>query len=61
MGLSEHPDTSRDLADMYKGTLEGLRVCVKKVRIYSDSDPEKAKVWYPSFLFTFPLSEVPCR
>jgi hypothetical protein len=46
---------------MYKGTLQGLTVCIKKVRFYSnggDLEKMKMKVWYLSFLFMFPLSKV---
>ena len=33
--------------DVYKGTLNGLRVCIKHVRIYSKDGPKKAtKVRY---------------
>jgi len=28
--------------DVYEGSLNGSRVCVKRIRIYSKDDPEKA-------------------
>ena len=36
------PLTSGSSGDIYEGTLNGSKVCVKRVRIYSKEGPEKA-------------------
>lgn len=40
--------TSGVSADMYEGSFKGLKVRVKKVRVYSVGDPEKFEVRCPS-------------
>ena len=36
------PLASRSSGDIYEGTLNGSKVCVKRVRIYTKEGPEKA-------------------
>ena len=45
--VGPHPVAAGGSGDVYKGTLNGLRVCIKRVRIYSKDGPKKAtKVRY---------------
>lgn len=47
-----HPVGSGAIADIYEGTLNGRKVRVKRVRIYSNGDPRGIQeVHYPSFHF----------
>ena len=37
---------------MYKGTFDGSRVCVKRIRVFTEDDPKKASgVCFPAPLF----------
>ena len=42
--VSDRPTASGTLADTHDGTLEELRVRVKKMRMYSKEDPMRVKV-----------------
>ena len=42
LNIDRLPVASGGPGDVYGGRLEGLRVCVKRVRVYSEDDPEKA-------------------
>ena len=49
------PLASGSSGDIYEGTLNGSKVCVKRVRIYTKEGPEKAtKVQYRHHLFPYP-------
>lgn len=37
------PIASRGSCDVYQGTYRGSKVCVKKLRVYSNGEPEKAR------------------
>jgi len=43
MNSGDQPFASGALADMYEGSLNGSKVCVGKVRIYSNGDPQKVR------------------
>ena len=43
LDTGDKPFASEALADMCEGTLNGSRVCVRKVRMYSGEDPQKVK------------------
>ena len=48
MSTGLHPITSKGPGDSYEGTLDGSKVCVKRVQVYSKGDPEKVtKVCWP--------------
>lgn len=52
LNISCHPVTLGGSGDIYEGTLNGSRVCVKRVRVYSKEGPEKAtKVHHPHHYF----------
>jgi len=40
---SEWPILSRGPCDMYEGVFNGSQVCVKRLRVYSNGEPEAAK------------------
>ena len=45
--IGPEPFASGGYGDVYLGTLDGSRVCVKRVRVYARDGPEKAaKVHY---------------
>ena len=45
--LKDHPVASGGSGDVYEGTLDGLKVCVKRVRVYANEGVAKAtKVRY---------------
>ena len=47
LGIGPQPVAAGSSGDLYEGTLDGLRVCIKRVRIYSKDGPKKAtKVRY---------------
>ena len=39
--IGPSPFASGAYGDVYEGTLDGLKVCVKRVRVYTGDDPEK--------------------
>ena len=41
--VGNRPVASGGAGDVYEGTLNGSKVCVKRVRVYSRDGPEKAK------------------
>lgn len=45
--MSPDPFASGGYGDVYHGTVNGIRVCIKRVRMYVKEDPKKAtKVCY---------------
>jgi hypothetical protein len=47
LNIGRHPVASGGPGDVYEGTLNGLKVCVKRIRVYSRDGPKKvAKVRY---------------
>jgi hypothetical protein len=49
LNTGDQPFASGALADMHEGILNGSKVCVEKVRMYSKGDPRKVnRVRYPS-------------
>ena len=47
LGIGPHPVAAGGSGDVYEGTLNDSRVCIKRVRIYSKEGPKKAtKVRY---------------
>jgi len=42
INIGRQPLASGGSGDIYKGTLNGLEVCVKRVRVYSKEGPKKA-------------------
>ena len=42
LNIGRQPVASGGSGDIYKGTLNGLNVCVKRVRVYSKEGPKKA-------------------
>jgi len=52
LDIGRHPVASGGPGDVYEGTLNGSKVCVKRIRVYTQDGPEEAtKVRYP---FAFP-------
>ena len=48
LDINLHPVASGGPGDVYEGRLNGSKVCVKRVRVYSGDSPTKAtKVHYP--------------
>jgi len=57
LDISCHPIASGGPGDVYEGTFNGSKVCVKRIRVYSRDGPKEAtKVRYP---FDFPFCH--CR
>ncbi|KAF9644345.1 hypothetical protein BDM02DRAFT_3190699 [Thelephora ganbajun] len=53
LSTGDLPFTSGALAAMHEGSLNGSKVCVGKVRLYSNGDPQKMKkARYPSLSFS---------
>ena len=53
MITGSHPVASGAIADIYEGTLNGRKVRIKQVRVYSNGDPRGIQeVRYPFFPFT---------
>lgn len=49
-----HPVASGAVADTYEGTFDGRKVCIKRVRVYSNGDPRGIQgVRYPFLPFPF--------
>ena len=47
LNIGSDPFTSGGYGDVYDGTLDGSKVCIKRVRAYTNDDPKKAaKVRY---------------
>jgi hypothetical protein len=47
LNIRSEPFASGGYGDVYEGTLDGLRVCIKRIRVYTKDSPEKAmKVCY---------------
>ena len=45
--IGPEPFASGGYGDVFKGTLDGSSVCVKRIRVYTHDDPQKAaKVGY---------------
>jgi len=44
LNISHDPVASGGIGDVYEGTLDGLRVCAKRVRMYSHAPEKAAKV-----------------
>ena len=51
LSTDDVPFSSGGLTDMHEGFLNGSKVCVEKVRVYLEGDPQKAKVHNPSCPF----------
>ena len=52
LNIASRPVASGGSGDVYKGTLDGSEVCIKRVRIYAKDGPVKAtKVRYQSHHF----------
>ena len=52
LNVSPEPFTSGGFGDVYEGTLDGSRVCVKRIRVYTQDGPQKAaRVRYQHLLF----------
>ena len=50
LGIGHRPVASGGSGDVYEGTLDGSKVCVKRVRVYSrDGQTKSTKVRVPSF------------
>ena len=48
LNIDRRPVASGGPGDVYEGTLNGSKVCVKRIRVYSEDGPEKAtRVRYP--------------
>ena len=43
LNIGRQPVIWGDSDDVYEGTLDGSRVCVKRVRVYSKDIPKKTK------------------
>jgi hypothetical protein len=41
--INPEPFASGGYGDVYQGSLNGLRVCIKRVRVYTKDDPKKAE------------------
>ena len=47
INIDPEPFASGGCGDVYHGTLGGSRVCIKRVRVYTNDDPQQAaKVCY---------------
>ena len=44
LNAGNHPFASGALADMYEGFLDGSRVCVEKIRMYSEENSQRVKM-----------------
>jgi len=42
LNIALEPFASGGFGDVYEGTLDGSRVCIKRVRVYTRDGPEKA-------------------
>ena len=42
LAIDPHPFTSGGYGDVYAGTLNGSRVCIKRMRVYTQDGPKKA-------------------
>jgi hypothetical protein len=42
LGIGPDPFASGGYGDVYEGSLDGSRVCIKRVRVYTRDSPEKA-------------------
>ena len=42
LNVSDRPVASGGSGDIFKGTLNRLSICVKRIRVYSKDGPEKA-------------------
>jgi len=42
LNVDPEPFASGAYGDVYEGTLDGLRVCIKRVRVYTQDGPQKA-------------------
>ena len=57
LNIGPEPFASGGYGDVYNGTLDGSRVCIKRVRVYTEDGPEKAaKVRYCRRRFPSPQS-----
>ena len=51
--IEPDPLTSRGYGDVHEGFLDGVRVCIKRVRIYAQDTPQQdVNVRYPEPLLT---------
>jgi len=50
LNIGPDPFASGGYGDVYKGTLGGSMICIKRVRVYTGEDPQKA-VKVPSAAF----------
>ena len=46
LNVDTEPFAAGGYGDVYKGTLDGTGVCVKRVRVYQDSPQRATKVCY---------------
>ena len=51
LNIGHHPLASGGSGDVYEGTFNGSKVCVKRVRVYSKDGPEKATTVRCSIIF----------
>jgi hypothetical protein len=42
LNVSPHPVASGGPGDVYEGILDGSKVCIKRIRVYSKDGPKKA-------------------
>ena len=42
LNIDPNPFAWGGYGDVFKGTLDGSRVCIKRIRVYTDDDPKKA-------------------
>ena len=42
LNVGSEPFASGGRGDVYEGTLDGSRVCIKRVKVYTQGDPQKA-------------------
>ena len=57
LSIAPEPFASGGFGDVYKGTLNGSRVCIKRARVYTRDPPKKAiKVCYWRYRFACPPS-----
>ena len=56
LNVDPEPFASGGCCEVYKGTLDGLKVCIKRVTVYDEDGPQKAKARYWRRRLPCPLS-----
>jgi hypothetical protein len=58
LNIGHHPVASGGSGDVYEGTFDGSKVCVKRIRVYSNDGPEKAiKVYHRTSLSLLDIAD----